>query len=363
MKRVFAAARREGLAQTFAALEHKTSAPFVAQKITKKQPPNKKKRWKMQGQCAALLALTYCSILGTILSTCDGAPHPTTPIADNSTAQNTKKPNILLDQTLSGYCTKDGSGIWQRALRLEDALETTEQDAMIRTTVKRSRPHAELESLTTYVIHRQTPHPLVAAALPKDSIRTCGPAGLRVTAMRAAAAKQQTPQSPVTEFNKTTKTNLICSAFIKPYMTISDPIPLDHTYTSPTPGTRDTPMPSQNSTHNPRLQKTRRLDTTANSGASQGATHTLPTTTMEKRLQQMRPAHDIQPTNNDTHLEIMPMHHKHISKAQMYYKRSRGPNTVGYPCTKEYMAIPTDAQDPLRDTRSDKIIEKSTMPN
>ena len=77
----------------------------------------------------------------------------------------------------------------------------------------------------------------------------------------------------------------------------------------------------------------------------------------------MHPAHDTQPMNNDTHPKIMPMHHKHISKAHMYYNRLRGPNTVGYPCTKKYMATPPDAQDPLRDTRSDKIIEKSIVPN
>ena len=142
-------------------------------------------------------------------------------------------------------------------------------------------------------------------------------------------------------------------------MTISDPIPLDHKYTSPTPSTRDTLMPSQNNTHNPRLHKTRRLDTTTNSGAPQGAAHTLHIATMKKRLQQMRPAHDTQPTNNDTHPEIMPMHHKHISKAQMHYNRSRGHNTMGYPCTKEYRANLADAHDSLRDTRSDKIIEKA----
>ena len=140
MKRVFAAARREGLAQTFGALWHKPLAPFVAKNQNKKTTPNKKTRWKMQGQCAALLALTHCTILGTILSTCDGAPRPTTPRDDNSTTQNTKKPNIPLEQTPSGYCTEDGSGIWQRALRLEDARETTEQDAKTRTTGKRNRP-------------------------------------------------------------------------------------------------------------------------------------------------------------------------------------------------------------------------------
>jgi len=77
----------------------------------------------------------------------------------------------------------------------------------------------------------------------------------------------------------------------------------------------------------------------------------------------MRPAHHTQPMNNDTQPGIMPMHHKHTSKAHMYYNRSRGRNIMGRPCTKEYMAIPPDAQDPLRDTRSDKIIEKSTLSN
>ncbi len=144
----------------------------------------------MQGQCAALLALAYRAILGTILRTCDGAPPPTTPGVDNSTAQNTKKANNPLDHMPSGYCTEDGSRIWPRALRLEETLETTEQDATTLTTVKRSRPHTELESLTTYVMHRQTPHPLAAAAWPEDSIRTWGPAGLMVTALRATGSKQ-----------------------------------------------------------------------------------------------------------------------------------------------------------------------------
>ena len=223
----------------------------------------------MQGQCAAMFALAYFTILGTTLSTCDGAPHPTTPGADNSMAQNTEKPNIPLNQTPSGYCIEDGSGIWPRSPRPEDALVTTAQEATTRTTVKRSRSHTELESLTTYVIYRQTPHPLAAATWLEDPIRTCGPAGLMVTTLRAAATKQQTPQSPVAEFNATTKTNLICSAYIKPHITIPDPIPLDHTYTSPTPSTRDTTMPYHNNTHNPHPQKTRRLDTTTNSGAPQ----------------------------------------------------------------------------------------------
>jgi hypothetical protein len=151
----------------------------------------------MQGQCAALLALTYRIILGTILITCDGLPHPTIPRADNLKANNIKKSNIPLNQMPRGYCTEDGSRIWQRALKLEDTLETTEQDAMTQTTARRSRPHIELEKLSTYAIHRQTPHPPAPAAWPADSIRTCGSTGLMITALRAVAIKQQTPQSPV----------------------------------------------------------------------------------------------------------------------------------------------------------------------
>ena len=141
-------------------------------------------------------------------------------------------------------------------------------------------------------------------------------------------------------------------------MNLPNLIPRDHTYTSPTPDTRDTTMPNQNNTHNSHPQKTRRLDTTSDSGALHGAAHTQPTTPMVKRMHQTHPAPGTQPMNNYMLSEIMSEHHKHIIKAHMHYNGLQGPTTVGYPCTKTYMDILLAAHDPLTYTRSEKITEK-----
>jgi len=210
----------------------------------------------------------------------------------------------------------------------------------------------------------KTPNPSDVVAENEDPTWTRDFSGPMVTALRAAQNKQQTSQSPEARCNIQTQTNTIYSTNTKPQIILPDPTPHNHTYISPTPSTLDTTLPKQNNTNNTHPQKTRQFDTIADSEAPYNVAHTQPTlATTGPRIQQLHPAPDTRLKKNNMQSKMLPKHHIHITRTHMHINLLQGPTPVRHLCTKAYIAIPLAAQDPLRDAKSNRIIEKSTVPN
>ena len=145
----------------------------------------------------------------------------------------------------------------------------------------------------------------------------------------------------------------------KPQTILPNTIPHNHTHITPTLGTLDTALPKRNNTHNIRPQTTRQLDTTADLGTPYNVAHTQPTPpTMMRRMQKMQTAHDTWLKNAQMHSNILPKHYIHIIRAHMHKYILQGPAPGGQLFTKAHIATPLAAQGPLRDARSDKIIEE-----
>jgi hypothetical protein len=98
IKRVFAAARREGLAQTFGALGHEPFAPLTAKKNPQKQPPTPKIDGKYRADARP------CACSHTALSSVMYSAHA----AARYTSQHTEPttPQIKAPRTLTHYRTR-----------------------------------------------------------------------------------------------------------------------------------------------------------------------------------------------------------------------------------------------------------------